>query len=572
MKKRMLALLMAICMVLGLAACGSSSESAAAEESAASVSAAEETTEAAEEPAEAAAEEPAAEAETEEAASAVEETAEPVEVPDLVLPLSDGSETFSVWVGINPGAMNYITSLAENMTVMELMERTGVNLEFIHFHPDTQTEQFNLVCASGDYPDVMSGVANAYSGGADQGIDDEVFIDHLEYMEEYAPHYYSIISADSELYDAVTTAEGRAVGFYSLYEEARLNDTGYVIRQDYLDDLGLDMPSTYDELHDALSQMKESYGTSDALFIPSTGISDAFIAGYGVGSGMYVDGDTIKYGPLEEGFKEYLQMMADWYSEDLIYHDFPYYGEQLNFRDNGLIGDGSVVCFRSETGDMASYAGFSDNADFLVTAMAPLSEEEGGTVYICDQAPSRADDLRWSITTGCEDPELLMQFIDYMYTDEGSLLCNYGIEGETFDYDENGTPQFSDMINNNPDYDYRTAVYLYVMDNGPFVVDPMRGTASYTQEQLDSWDAWVDADLDYSHVMPAKVSTKAEDAEYNNIMSDIETFMDEYTVKYVTGELSFDTYEADFVEQLKSMNVERAIELYQDAYDYYYAG
>ncbi len=40
----------------------------------------------------------------------------------------------------------------------------------------------------------------------------------------------------------------------------------------------------------------------------------------------------------------------------------------------------------------------------------------------------------------------------------------------------------------------------------------------------------------------------------------------------VTGELSFDTYDTDFVETLKSMNAERLVELYQDAYDAYAAG
>jgi putative aldouronate transport system substrate-binding protein len=202
--------------------------------------------------------------------------------------------------------------------------------------------------------------------------------------------------------------------------------------------------------------------------------------------------------------------------------------------------------------------------------MAPVAAEEGGVIYMSDKAPSRADDIRWAVTTGCEDPELLIQMIDYLYSDEGALLCNYGIEGETFEYDENGTPHFSDLINNNPDYDYRTAIFLYVMDSGPTVVDPMRGTASYTQEQLDSWSEWTDANLDYSHVIPNKAILKAEDSEYSSIMSDIETFMDEMTVKYITGEYSFDTYDTDFVEALEGMNIERCIELYQDAYDEYY--
>lgn len=185
--------------------------------------------------------------------------------------------------------------------------------------------------------------------------------------------------------------------------------------------------------------------------------------------------------------------------------------------------------------------------------MAPVSLEKDGTVYVSDMAPSRADDVRWAVTTGCENPELLISFVDYLYSEEGALLCNYGIEGETFEYDEDGVPHFTDLIYNNPTYDYRTAVFIYVMDAGPTVVDPMRGTGTYTQEQLDSWSDWTDANMDYSHVIPPKVVLMAEDTEYNNLISDIETFLDEMTVKYITGEYSFDNYETDFVEALKGM-------------------
>ena len=58
-------------------------------------------------------------------------------------------------------------------------------------------------------------------------------------------------------------------------------------------------------------------------------------------------------------------------------------------------------------------------------------------------------------------------------------------------------------------------------------------------------------------------------AVYNNLMSDIETFLDEMTVKYITGEYSFDSYDTDFVEALKGMNIDQCIEIYQDAYDEY---
>lgn len=567
MYKRLLALLMAMAMIFALAACGGTTSTVESSAPAADGSAEAEAP-AADQPA--TLDEPMVEEPTSEMIPAEPGYTPYEEVPATELPLSDGSETFEVWMGISPAAMNYITSLAENLTYMEIMERTGVNLSFIHFHPDTQTEQFNLICASGDYPDVMNGVANQYTGGADKGIEDEVFIDLNEYLEESAPHYYALIHSDERLYDDVTTPEGAVVGFYSLYEEARLNDMGYIIRQDWLDKLDLGMPKTIDELHTALTGFKEEMGATDALFIPATGVSDYFTPAFGVASGMYVEDGVMKYGPFEEGFKEYLQTMAQWYAEDLIYHDFAFYGEQLAFRDNGMIGAGQVACFYSETGDMASFGNFSSDPDLLMRAMAPVAGAEGETIYMTDKAPSRADDLRWALTTGCEDPELLISMIDYLYSPEGALLCNYGLEGQTFEYVD-GAPKFSDMINNNPDYDYRTAVFLYVMDSGPFLVDPTRGTSTYTQEQLDSWSDWADADLDYSRVISNKVLLKAQDDEYTSIMSDIETFMDEMTVKYITGEYSFDNYETDFVQALKDMNAERIVELYQEAYDYYNA-
>ena len=44
----------------------------------------------------------------------------------------------------------------------------------------------------------------------------------------------------------------------------------------------------------------------------------------------------------------------------------------------------------------------------------------------------------------------MLQFFDYFYTDEGYLLANYGIEGESYDLID-GVPTWSDYIMNNPD-------------------------------------------------------------------------------------------------------------------------
>lgn len=99
----------------------------------------------------------------------------------------------------------------------------------------------------------------------------------------------------------------------------------------------------------------------------------------------------------------------------------------------------------------------------------------------------------------------MIQVADYLYTEEGILLANYGVEGVTFEYNAEGKPQFTDLIMNNPDgYAYRDAVALHVIDGAGTVYDALRGASGYTDLQLSSWDDWTDANLDYSRRCPAR--------------------------------------------------------------------
>lgn len=45
--------------------------------------------------------------------------------------------------------------------------------------------------------------------------------------------------------------------------------------------------------------------------------------------------------------------------------------------------------------------------------------------------------------------------------------------------------------------------------------------------------------------------------------------MKKATAKYIIGDYSFDTYDTDFVGKLEGMDIERCVELYQQAYDRY---
>ena len=579
--KKIISLLLALTMVCSMAACGNSGSSAGT--ASGSAPAEEKQTTA---PAQSGTQAPA-QVGSEEEGSAGETAAAPagtygedLPISDLVkdmdpteLPLSDGSTTFDVWMAA-PGTVSQVEDLANsNETYAELQSRTGVGIHFQMANFFTQMDQFNLMAASGDFPGIMNGAAGLYSAGPDAALDEEIFVNLLDY-EDAMPHYSAIINSDAKIFNEVSTPEGNLVAFYSLFDYNKYGgrgDKGYFIRQDWLDDLGMDMPKTYDQLHDVLTAFKTEKGANSAFVLPVSGMNDFVTGGFGIGSNFYVENGTIKFGPLEQGYRDYLELMAKWYSEGLIYSDYYNYANEIMFDGTDMIGSGQVALYYNEVGTMTTYAEMSQDPNFVVRAIAPVAQEEGGKVYPTEFRFTAVDNARWSVTTNCPDPELAVQLCDYLYTTDGILLANYGVEDVTFAYNAEGKPEFTDLIMNNPDgYSYRDSVALHVIDGMGTIYDALRGASNYTQLQLAAFDDWMDANLDYSKALPSnEMLNMEENAEYASIYSDVETFLKEAIAKYIIGDFSFDSYDTDFVGKLESMNIDRCVELYQEAYDRY---
>ena len=112
--------------------------------------------------------------------------------------------------------------------------------------------------------------------------------------------------------------------------------------------------------------------------------------------------------------------------------------------------------------------------------------------------------------------------------------------------------------------------YVRATGSGPFVQDPGYILQYYeTQQQKDALALWSDQDQK-STKMPPIVHTTEEATEYSSIMNDIETYIKEEQVKFITGTKSFDEFDA-FIEQINKMNIARAIEIKQNALDRYNA-
>ena len=59
--------------------------------------------------------------------------------------------------------------------------------------------------------------------------------------------------------------------------------------------------------------------------------------------------------------------------------------------------------------------------------------------------------INLAICTSCTDPGTALRWLDYHFSEEGSLLSQYGLEGGGLAFDKNGKACYSNLISNNPD-------------------------------------------------------------------------------------------------------------------------
>ncbi len=585
MKKNLFAFFLVLTMMLGLlAGCGGSTAPAAetAETQAAAEPAAgepvESETPAAEETVEATEETSAEETSMEEAVPA-EEMPEEKEIVHLIdFPIEDA---FHISVSMSTTPSLTSSGLIGNNAGEDLgwaqwlSERTGVTIEVdLYSFLDSATKQ-SLMIASGDYTDLIMGSLN-YSGGVDGAVDEGVLTDISEYAE-YMPDYMNALFQNADNVAAAYSTEFHLTAFYGLNDPEAKAEYGPVLRQDWLDAMGLDTPVTYDDWHEVLTAFKNEYGS--ALWITAYGgVPGDLSGGYGVmeyagGAGFpsWTENGEFKFTVLEDGYKAYLRMMHQWYEEGLIYADFMSQGGD-DYPANSLITSGSV-------GVWFTYVSYLENEQLLLeesTSGAQLAavpwpvETEG--VYkeeTYSKLPNNAGidgQGGFSVTTASDNIPLLCAVLNEFYTEDGYVFCNWGIEGVHHTKAADGTYAFTDMILND-EYGLgpNIAMTLYFFKDGPFQYDNNRYLASYTDMQLAAAELWT------SGASNATTSTMTTEQSYTYFaaQTDIGTVYQEYTVKFITGDKDIDADWEEFLDQLYGCGLNDLMELGQAGVDQY---
>lgn len=217
-------------------------------------------------------------------------------------------------------------------------------------------------------------------------------------------------------------------------------------------------------------------------------------------------------------------------------------------------------------------AAVKTDPDFMLVA-APYPTLNKGDKPQMGQIDNRyPNQASVAITTSCKNIEAAARLMDYAYSEEGHMLFNFGIEGESYEMID-GYPAFTDKILNNPDgWSVAQSMSAYIRGNynGPFVQDLRYLEQYYTIDtQKESNLIWGATEA-AKYKVPPVTPTSEESKEFSTIMNEVNTYRDEMTLKFILGTESLDKFD-EFVENMKGFGLDRALEIQNAALERYNA-
>jgi len=502
---------------------------------------------------------------------------------------------FSYWL---PSAPNDIESDYSLNTIVQYMNNK-FNMKLVFQQPasGTETDSLNLMFGTGEYADIID--SSYYTGSIDQLYNDGVIIDIAEYLD-YMPNLKKLLDDDPVFRKNVYNDYGQILKLPTYITEDPLHWGGLVYRRDILETMtgnniifpsGNDEPTTIEDWDYMLPLFKQYFEAADLpdyapLIIPANGyfVTSELLTSFGTASSYYQVDGQILYGPIEDGFYDYLKKMNEWYKSGYVYKDFASRTNDLFYLPNtSLTYGGAAGVWFGLTGqldDRLSLPEYGLNVD-IKPLLNPINTNQGITSATNMMYAARNDQFGGALVSSkCENIERLMVFMDYMYSDEGSMIKEYGLtkdqgadQYELYQKYELTEGAYSLDSDGEFIYNDKLAVGSELIKD-PFVDYKMPGMRDnkYTNMFLDestknATEVW----LYYGHdKLPPLYRTEEEEGTYTSNQTQIEDYVNSLTLKFILGveELNSESWNK-YIEQIIEFGVSENIEIMQAAYDRY---
>lgn len=483
-----------------------------------------------------------------------------------------------IWQNFTPNQV--VSSMNDTEFKKYLEEATGVKITYEH-PPVGASDAFNLMMASDDIPDIV--ITSWRSPSMDEYCDTGAIEDLTPYIEGgVMPNLKKILDDNPEYPELAKSPKGKY-----LYAPMILGDDilrsyrSYVVRGDLLEKAGLEAPETIDEWETMLKKFKEM-GVKIPLNLDiswsAIAYESQFTSPFGFVGNFYHDGDTVKYGFIEEGFKDYLRTMARWYKEGLLDSNFM---DKTSSRISQIITSGECGAFYANVGGgLGTYMNAVDKNSGIKFEPVKIPVKNKGDRALSNNTQRRVHSVGAAISADCKNKEIAARFLDFGYSEEGQKIWNFGKEGVSYEMakDEDGVeyPKYTSIITDpakrGEGVSMSQQLTKYASTGNPISVQSKYYLlqVNNTPEQKKMLEYANDSDCD-KYLLPEFIFTTDEQKEITDKMTPIQTYIDETMVKIVAGKMDLEKGIEEFYAQLHSMGIDEVLEKYQKAYDSYLA-
>ncbi|NHN35196.1 extracellular solute-binding protein [Paenibacillus agricola] len=330
----------------------------------------------------------------------------------------------------NEGYVVASANINEDKYVQKMRELSKTDVKFELINSNEKEKQITLMFAGGDLPDLIQAVG-INSAELAPAVDAGALTDLKPLLEKYGPNIMKNTPKEAwtgpEVYK-----DGKIYGIPLL----NFNDQGRItlLRKDWLDKLGLQVPKTVDEFIEVLKAFrdKDPNGNGKKDEIPYTG-REALLYAETFMNAYDVTPNTFKFenGQMVPGFirpqmKQALELYKMMYQEKLLDNDV--FLNKTKDTDTKIKGSGLVGMFVTGADGIDKLAAdLKKNVPGaeIIPVAAPLGPDGKGGSF----KRSIISATTWVIPSTNKNPENAIKFLDWFYTPEAQKLVLYGLEG-----------------------------------------------------------------------------------------------------------------------------------------------
>ncbi|MFH8253115.1 ABC transporter substrate-binding protein [Microbacterium sp. B2969] len=469
-------------------------------------------------------------------------------------------------------------SLAPDYNDMALVQQwqkdTNITVDWNMLAPEVYTDKRNLLLASNELPDAFFNSKFTDQELAKYGTDGTLIpLEGL--IEKYAPNLQAVFKARPELKAAVTASDGHIYALPNA-EELGLATVPFFwsINKSWLDKLGLPVPTTVEEYHDALVAFKtrDPNGNGKADEIPLSfinnwwcaDIGDLFAALGGIADNAdhrIVRGGKVIYTPADDRYRTAIETLHTWYEEGLIDP------ESFTQDDKTYLAKG-----KSDSEVLGSYVWWeteevvgSDRADDYV--LLPVLDGVDGKLV----GRSNLNDFgrsAFAITRADKYPAATMRWVDRLYEPVESAQVSYGPIGETLVKNEDGVLVQAPLPEGVNAGEQRQKVapgagapHVLTRDDFTNVVLPEPRALKRLQDLEDHYLPYAEPES-----YPAVFFSNSDLEELGSIEPDIKALVEQKRAQWIVDGSVDEEWDA-YVKQLDSMGLPKLLDIYQSGYD-----